>query len=177
MKHRIVALSLFLVLASSPARAVELVFGTADGGGGLSLGGTLAIHGTIGQPDAGVLAGGSLLVQGGLWWGGSHPTAIPDPDLPGVPRVFRLHAAAPNPFNPRTTVRFEVPREGRVQIEVVDLRGRIVAHLQDETLFPGVHSVDWNGRDHRGSGVASGTYFVRMRAQGFGAVRKVSLVK
>ena len=177
MNHRIVALTLFLVLASSQARAVDLVFGTTDGGGGISVGGTLAVHGTVGQPDAGASAGGTLLVQGGLWWSGLHATSVLDPELPGAPRVFLLHPAAPNPFNPRTNVRFEVPHEGRVQIEVVDLRGRRVARLQNETLLPGVHSVVWNGRDDRGSGVASGTYFVRMRAQGFGAVRKVSLVK
>jgi hypothetical protein len=72
----------------------------------------------------------------------------------------------PNPFNPTTTIDFEVESEGRVWVQVFDLEGRMIRELvAGEATEAGRHSVRWDGRDGGGQPVASGTYFYRV-AQG-----------
>jgi hypothetical protein len=69
----------------------------------------------------------------------------------------------PNPFNPTTTIDFEVESEGRVWVQVFDLEGRMIRELvAGETTEPGRHDVRWDGRDGEGQPVASGTYFYRV---------------
>jgi hypothetical protein len=94
-----------------------------------------------------------------------------------VPKAFALHPNAPNPFNPTTKIRFDVPRHGHVSVDVFDARGRIVANLVSADFEPGYHSVVWHGRDANGQPVASGVYLASMRAQGFARVHKMLLVK
>lgn len=93
------------------------------------------------------------------------------------------HAAAldmtvfPNPFNPSTTVAFDLPRAGVVTIEVFDLAGRRVRSLLDESLEAGLHSVTWNGRDDRGVGVGSGVYLVKLVTPAGTVSRQVLMLK
>jgi hypothetical protein len=68
-------------------------------------------------------------------------------------------SAYPNPFNPETTVHYTIPRGGRVEVAVHDVRGARVALLVDTSKPAGSYSVRWNGRDGRGGPVASGVYF------------------
>ncbi|HPF69321.1 MAG TPA: S8 family serine peptidase [Candidatus Krumholzibacteria bacterium] len=98
------------------------------------------------------------------------------PDTP-MPRAYALRGAAPNPFNPQTEIAFEVPTRGQVVLRVYDVKGRIVRTLLSESLEAGVHTVPWNGRDDGGRAVASGVYFVKMTAPGFGGTAKVMLLK
>jgi hypothetical protein len=100
-------------------------------------------------------------------------TAAPD----ALPTAFALHAASPNPFNPATTLRYAVPRSGRVQLRIYDVAGRRVRTLVDGQTPAGFHDVTWDGRDHAGRGVASGTYYYRLDAEGYTATRKMTLVK
>ncbi len=79
----------------------------------------------------------------------------PDPVVVGEPLVI-----SPNPFNPQTTVSFEVSAAGLVRVRIHDLRGAVVATLVDTVLPRGRHSVPWRGVDDRGRLVASGTYMV-----------------
>lgn len=94
-----------------------------------------------------------------------------------VVSAYRLCRNLPNPFNPTTTIRFELPREGAVTIEVYDVSGRKVAVLADGEFGPGEHAVAWDGRRTDGSEVASGVYFYRMTSDGFEAGRKMVLLK
>ena len=64
-----------------------------------------------------------------------------------VPAVTRLVGNAPNPFNPQTTIAFDLARAQSVRLEVFDLRGRLVRRLQDGVLAAGRHEVRWDGRD------------------------------
>ncbi|MDM7926860.1 MAG: Ig-like domain-containing protein [bacterium] len=95
------------------------------------------------------------------------------------PAVHRLHTAYPNPFNPETTIRFEVagslPRKAAVT--VFDVTGRRVAVLFSGSCLPGLHEVRWNGRDGSGSAVGSGLYIVRFEAGNFSQSRRVVLLK
>jgi len=98
----------------------------------------------------------------------------------GVPLVTRLAGAHPNPFNPQTTVAFDLARGGRVQLGVYDLRGRLVRLLVDGELMAGRHTVRWDGRDQGGRGAASGVYLCRLEAPAIGGAArmlKLTLVK
>ena len=108
-----------------------------------------------------------------------------DEDERGLDRgtdVVAVHAAgitttAPNPFNPKTTVSFYVPEAGYVELAVFDISGRMINRLVSESVGAGEHSVAWTGVDQRGSRVASGVYFFRMRADGIVDTKRVMMVK
>ena len=68
----------------------------------------------------------------------------------------------PNPFNPRTVLRFEITQDGPVSLKVYDAVGRVVRVLVDEDLQAGPHEVVWDGRDMGGRAAASGIYFARL---------------
>jgi len=145
---------------------------TIDGGGGTnSTGGTFALGGTIGQPDAGRLAGSSFTLNGGFWSGGSAVTGV-EGDLPGdgsvlpsaAPLVFRLHPAKPNPVADRTVLAFDLPEPVRVRAALYDTSGRLVSVVADEALPAGRFERTWDRRDRSGRVVSSGIYLLRLDA-------------
>ena len=81
----------------------------------------------------------------------------------GTPSAFALLQNYPNPFNPSTTIRFSVSQGGSAMLEIYDLTGRHVRTLLSGEVSAGTHSVQWDGRDERGSSVGSGVYFYRLR--------------
>lgn len=101
----------------------------------------------------------------------------PDPSSTGPRRVFAMHGAHPNPFNPRTTIAFELPAASRATVDVLDLRGHRVRRLFEGELTAGAHRLAWNGRDAQGRGVSAGAYLVRVRADGHAGTVKVLLAK
>jgi len=151
---------------------------TVDGGGGRASSGTFRLHATAGQPEAfrPPAANAHWNVRGGFWVPGADAATAVEGPAP-LPRAFRLHTNVPNPFNPSTTIRFDVPRTSRVRVEVYNLRGERVRVLRDRVFDAGRHAAVWNGTDHRGAGIASGVYLVLVRAEGFEARQKVTLVK
>jgi hypothetical protein len=97
---------------------------------------------------------------------------------PQTPHTFALHRNLPNPFNPTTLIRYDVPEGGgAVTLRVFDVGGRMVCTLVDGPQSPGAKSVTWDGRDGAGRPVASGVYFYRMQAPGFAATRKMVMLK
>lgn len=94
-----------------------------------------------------------------------------------VPAAFALHACAPNPFNPATTVRFELPAPARARLAVYAVDGRRVRVLRDGDLPAGAHVAVWDGRDDRGGAAASGVYFFRLEAGPWRATTRAVLVK
>lgn len=89
-----------------------------------------------------------------------------------VPASFTLHAAYPNPFNPATTIGFEVAETGDVLIRIFDILGREVAVVVNELLPAGKHSIVWNASGH-----SSGVYFIRMQSGRFVGTTKVVLMR
>jgi hypothetical protein len=85
--------------------------------------------------------------------------------------------AHPNPFNPQTTVTFEVTAAGRAQVDVYDATGRCVRHLFDAMVSAGPRQVRWDGRDDVGATLASGLYLLRLRSGSAVLTRKVTLVR
>jgi hypothetical protein len=96
---------------------------------------------------------------------------------PSTPRHARLHAAAPNPFNPSTTIRLSVTRSAPVALEIFDARGRHVRTLHRGSLDSGDHDFVWQGRSDVGETVASGIYHVRLASDGDFQTQKLVLVK
>ncbi|MDH3216191.1 MAG: T9SS type A sorting domain-containing protein [Candidatus Krumholzibacteria bacterium] len=91
---------------------------------------------------------------------------------------YRLYQNAPNPFNPTTTIRYEVPSNGgHVRLQIFDLAGHLVRTLADRRETAGTKSVLWDGKNSWGSPVASGLYFYRLEATGFVETRKLVLLK
>jgi len=89
----------------------------------------------------------------------------------------RLSGNYPNPFNPSTTIAFYIVREGRVVIEVYNVKGQKVSVLVDGVRGSGEHKVVWNGLDDNGRSVGSGVYFYRMMCEEYIEVRKMVMVK
>ena len=94
-----------------------------------------------------------------------------------LPTVLALNQNHPNPFNPSTTIKFDLPQRGRVDLKIYALDGSLVRTLVSEALDPGRHDVTWQGRDDSGRQAASGTYFYRLTADGKTLVRKMTLMK
>jgi len=95
-----------------------------------------------------------------------------------LPRSQRLHPAAPNPFNPATCLRFELPQPQNVHLAVYDLTGRRVRTLlAGELRSAGRHDVTWRGCDDAGRRLASGTYVARLEAGGEVQTRLMVMVK
>jgi photosystem II stability/assembly factor-like uncharacterized protein len=86
-------------------------------------------------------------------------------------------ASFPNPFNPSTTVVYSLSRPAGVSITVHDLAGRCVRTVESGYREAGQHEAHWDGRNDQGRAVSSGTYFMKLEANGEAVTRKVSLVK
>ena len=120
------------------------------------------------------LAGG----RDGLYVFAHTLTSIEDsaPSAPLTPGIA-LGPAVPNPFNPRTTIPFELARAARVRLTIHDVTGRRVRVLADHTLAAGRHRFQWDGRSDAESAVASGVYVVRLGSRGALSTRRIALVK
>ena len=102
-------------------------------------------------------------------------------DAPSAgPAEFRLYQNHPNPFNPQTSIRFDVPAgSGRVPVtlSVYSVRGERIRVLVDETRPAGSYTERWDGRDANGVAVGSGVYFYSLRAGSFHTSRRMVLLK
>jgi len=108
---------------------------------------------------------------------GRYVSVTMDKANSGLPERFVLHQNCPNPFNPRTSISFDLPRPGRAQLTVYNILGRRVNRLLDEEISAGTHSVVWDGRDDKGQAVASGIYFYRLETAGESLSRKMMFLK
>lgn len=99
-------------------------------------------------------------------------------DSEPTPRAFRLYPCYPNPFNPVTRFRYDLPEPASIRLEIFDLSGRLVRVLVDgETLATGRNEAVWDGRDAAGQVVAAGTYFYQLQAGTFRQTERMTLVK
>lgn len=101
---------------------------------------------------------------------------IDDSEL-GLPESFALHSNFPNPFNPETTIRFDIPNQSNVSLAIYDILGKKIAELADTDYNAGYYQLRWNGRDSRGQIVPAGVYFYRIQADNFTQTNKMILLK
>lgn len=106
----------------------------------------------------------------------AEPTAIPEDA--SIPVYAALFQNVPNPFNPITVIRYDIPAGGaKVWLTVYDVLGRRVRTLVDGPESAGEKSIEWNGRNDRGELVATGVYFLRMQAGDFSQTRKLVVLR
>jgi hypothetical protein len=91
-----------------------------------------------------------------------------------LPKTFALHPAYPNPFNPSTTITFDVPPESRyvVSLQLYDIKGQLVETLFNEVLPAGQHSIQWNPQN-----LASGLYIVQLKTGQKTFKQKITFIK
>ncbi|MGQ9561478.1 MAG: T9SS type A sorting domain-containing protein [Candidatus Oleimicrobiaceae bacterium] len=94
-----------------------------------------------------------------------------------VPIVFSLDQNYPNPCNPMTEIRYQLPEQCSVRLRVYNLMGQEVMRLVDKVEAAGMHAVRWLGRDALGRKLASGVYIYRLEAGGLVASRKLALAR
>jgi hypothetical protein len=98
-------------------------------------------------------------------------------DSENLPKKYTLYQNHPNPFNPETTIRFDMPRESLVSLEIYNMTGQLVRTFRNRKMTAGYHKIHWDGRDDRGVDLSSGVYFYRLRAGGFSRTRKMVFLK
>jgi len=97
--------------------------------------------------------------------------------LVAIPEEYALHYNYPNPFNPVTTMLYDLPETGHTRLLIYDLLGREVHVLIDKVMNPGYYSTQWNGRNQQGQTVGAGVYFYQIQSNGFIQTRKMLLLK
>jgi flagellar hook assembly protein FlgD len=88
-----------------------------------------------------------------------------------------LHPNHPNPFNPRTTISYTLPRDMSVVLAIYDVEGRLVRTLHAGSARAGRNEIEWDGTDARGETVSSGIYLYRLQADKSTLTRKMVLLK
>ncbi len=109
-------------------------------------------------------------------WDGS-PTDAEESPGNSLPRQYRLFQNHPNPFNPATAIEFDLPRRSCVTLSVYNVIGQQISVLVDDELPAGIHSVSWEGTDHRGRTVPTGVYFYRLQSGDFAETKKMLLLR
>jgi hypothetical protein len=94
-----------------------------------------------------------------------------------LPKEFALMQNMPNPFNPTTAIKFQLPVNTRVTIKVYDLQGREVITLLNDEKTSGTYTVYWNGRNSSGQMVSSGVYLYKLSAGSYTKMCKMNLMK
>jgi flagellar hook assembly protein FlgD len=103
-------------------------------------------------------------------------TAVGD-DASGPPQATILAAIYPNPFNPRTTIGYELAEASKVKLAIYDLRGMQVRVLDAGNRPSGRHQTIWDGQDDKGHGAPTGTYFCRLSTPHGSQTRKLTLAR
>ncbi|MFH1007118.1 MAG: T9SS type A sorting domain-containing protein [Candidatus Latescibacterota bacterium] len=182
----VIILSLLLIGAGQRAHAIteprspmaHFRSGGADSGGNTSQS-TYVLRSFVGQSTpvgrsqspTSLLCGGMGYILGGLNKDES-PVVVNEETGSNLPPEFLLYQNSPNPFNPITEIRYQLPKASDVEIVVYSLRGQEVRRLVDGRVEGGYCSVVWDAMD-----AASGVYLVRMQAGDSVEVRKMVLIR
>jgi hypothetical protein len=134
--------------------------------------------------DVGAIWVGQNAASPGLYWDrlGAPPVGVTEYKV-GIPRVFQLSHNFPNPFNPTTTIRFDLPEQSHVVLRVYNVLGQEVTTLVNGDRPAGFFSVTWNGANSLGASASSGVYFYRIDAvpvdggETFSQIEKMTLLK
>ncbi len=104
--------------------------------------------------------------------------SIDDEGLVSAPEVFNLGDNYPNPFNPSTTVKYQLGKASKVNLTIYNALGQVVKVLvNNDDQVAGSHQVQWNGRDNVGNMVASGVYLYKLQADDNTQTKKMLLLK
>jgi hypothetical protein len=108
----------------------------------------------------------------GAYCGGDSIQVGIEEQAPQIPCGFSIFQNCPNPFNPSTTIKFNLPKASDVTIDIYDILGRKVETIVEHEQPAGIHQLVWNA-----NGFSSGIYFYRIQAGKFVETRKMMLIK
>ena len=89
-----------------------------------------------------------------------------------IPKEFKLYTNYPNPFNPTTIIKFDIPKEIHVKIVIYDIQGKTIQTLLESKVNAGKYEIEWNGTNY-----PSGVYFYKMETGEYTSVKKMVLLK
>ena len=112
-----------------------------------------------------------------IYWDGGGTTSIIEDEFGENPIIFSLQNSFPNPFNPITTLRYDLPEQANVNIVIYDLLGRQVKTLINQTQDAGYRSVIWNATNDYGKPVSAGIYLYQIQAGEYISTKKMVLLK
>ncbi|KPL14430.1 MAG: hypothetical protein AMS26_10845 [Bacteroides sp. SM23_62] len=98
-------------------------------------------------------------------------------DMRNLPTAYNLSPNYPNPFNPGTTIKFQLPKPGYVTLKIYNMLGQLVRTLVAEQKEAGYFQIAWDGRDNHGIFVANGIYLFRLKAGNYEKTRKMIMLK
>ena len=180
LKRKIILSAVFLsaVLFSETSFAQNAVNRSAIlSGGGLSVGTTISIRAGFGEAFGSAPGGGTNVLWSGVWLPPGFVASAVD-DVPIFLGQTTLLQNNPNPFNPQTVIPFLIGQaEGRVQLDIYNIAGRLVRTLVDGPLPAGPHKIIWDGTDMQHRAVASGVYVYMLETRSFHSRRKLVLVR
>ena len=94
-----------------------------------------------------------------------------------IPSVFKLYHSYPNPFNPVTYLRYDLPEDGIINITIYDMMGRVVKTLVNSSQTAGYKDIQWNATNNRNEPVSAGLYLYTIQAGEFRKTKKMVLLK
>ncbi len=118
----------------------------------------------------------SYYAAGPIYWIDESEVSIVEPSEM-VPEQFVLYPNYPNPFNPTTTLRYDLPEDSHVSIMIFDLMGREIRTLINKQQSAGIKSIMWDGTNDLGQPLSAGMYLYRISAGDFHSVKKMVLLK
>ncbi len=110
----------------------------------------------------------------------NYPNSVANDDIviiPSLNSIALLKNAYPNPFNPSTTLSFELSSPEIVKIDIYNVKGQLVKSLVKGSYNTGIHSMVWDGKDNKGYSSCSGVYFYKMQAGKNSQTKKMMLMK
>ena len=107
----------------------------------------------------------------------TYSLGVESEEAASVPQPVKLNANYPNPFNPSTTISFNLQEPGMTKLVIYNIMGQEVRYLLNYNMEAGNHNVVWNGKDDKGKAVSSGVYIIRLEAGKNIAMGKMLLMK
>jgi len=107
----------------------------------------------------------------------NYVSPLSSKDDSNLPSGFQMLPAYPNPFNPSTTISYQLPKISDVKISIYDILGNEIDILINENKYAGKYNIQWQGQDRFGKSVSSGTYFVVLDALNSRKVQKILFIK
>ena len=104
-------------------------------------------------------------------------TAGIEEQIVSIPERVNLYQNFPNPFNPSTIIRYELPKDSQVKLDIFDVKGRYIRSLSDNAEAAGTHNVQWDSRDSQGRKVPNGVYFYTITTNDFTQTNKMVFIK
>jgi len=107
----------------------------------------------------------------------SDPTVDVVREQTAIPTEYALHDNFPNPFNPTTTIRYDLPVKAKVRFTVYDMLGRQIKTLVDDEVAAGYHTITWDGTNQHGIQVGTGVYLYQIETKNYRDSGKMILLK